>query len=257
MKSYKYYLDLEQKRNKIEKIVETNNVITPISLGNEWKKLPYLDPESPHTEKQHDLILKYVERLRAKAGVVAISPGFKTTYFCSYLKAEHANPYIRKGKDTVENGGFLDIIYAHEHGIVALACNHQLDSNGHDGLADSMGIPSSEDIREKYIVGGGIKFDGKKLITCEHSGHYGHLWTNELRQDICNILSAATGLEVEHKVWDKEVTFTSEEPVVKEHLKPYSVTNSSSFFSAYNKNTDRKSAIKQDDNAAENRCVLL
>lgn len=254
MKSYAYYLYLERMMSKIEKIIEPGRQITPKSLGEEWRKLVYLDPEKTGTQKKYELILNYVERLRCKDGVVAISPGFKNSYFISFLKEARNKTGGGPLALAQGNAGFYDMIYAYQHGIVALAYNDSENSFGHDSLADRMGIPTGE-LREKYMVGGGIKFDGNKLITSELSGHYGHLWTHELRQGICNLLTATTGLQIEHRIWNKVVTFSSVKPVKTPPLTPYVINSELNFFKLAN--ADNLVTTSQNKDNSRAPCVLL
>jgi len=248
-----YYLYLKSIINEIQKITESNSVITPKSLGNELKKLLLLNSDSNNTKEQYELLLNYVERLKPSQGIVAILPGLKSSYFCSFLKEAYKKEI--DGHPRSVNDGFFDIIYAYEHGIVALLYSEKENPYGHDGLADRMHIPSGA-IREQYIVGGGIKFDGEKLITSERSGHYGHLWTNKLRQSVCDLISATTGLKVEHQVWDKKIIFSSEKTEEINHTPPYTTSNSSNFFSTINKYGNRDE-MKQEMNKKPSRCVLL
>src|SRR5690242_8795018 len=115
MKPYEFYLKLEAIRQLIAKLVNSNcnNANTPLNVL--WRELPYLDQESDTTLKKHEVALKNVNLLRPKKGVVAISPGFKCDYFCSFLKAAYENQY----RPYKNNSGYYDMIFAYKHGIVA------------------------------------------------------------------------------------------------------------------------------------------
>lgn len=155
-------------------------------------------------------------------GVVGITSGSKMGYFLSVLRNnEHKLPIVSHVSATT----MLDFVYDHHRQVIGLCYSRKENKLGHDGVATSIGLPYSFDdacSRDQFIVGGRIKCEHETLITCERSGHYGHLWTDDIRQKFIVLLNELTQLTVKHYPIKDEAT--------KESLEKLSALGGVSFF---------------------------
>jgi hypothetical protein len=74
------------------------------------------------------------------------------------------------------------------------SCRFVMGNNalGHEGIP---GFPSS-------APGGRIRFENGRLITDEWSGHFGNLWTPELRTKFVNFMKE-NGVNITHIPWEE------------------------------------------------------
>jgi hypothetical protein len=81
----------------------------------------------------------------------------------------------------------VDFRYDPDNGRFVMG-NHPL---GHGGIPG--GFPDS-------APGGRIRFENGELITDEWSGHYGHLWTPEIRAKFVDFMKQ-NGVDITHFPW--------------------------------------------------------
>jgi len=56
-------------------------------------------------------------------------------------------------------------------------------------------------VGKSRYVGGMYQRDGNNILTTEHSGHYGHNWTDQNRAQFIKFMEKNTGLKVKHEKW--------------------------------------------------------
>jgi hypothetical protein len=154
-----------------------------------------MDTEEDNTMPRND-------DLKPTEGVVGIAQNSNCRYFVSVIKQNAAN----SNRFFTTSHLMLDFVFDHQRGIIGLGYNTRENKLGHDGIATKIGVPGSlsgED-RLKKIVGGRISFKDNALVSAEWSGHYGHLWTPEIRDKFTQLLKSLTGLDIQHCGWESE-----------------------------------------------------